>query len=65
MGVKLPQSGEIVDKKNRPTKEIDEAREEIVFPSGPSGSIDQLVHIFSEHEREHAEDIHNLKGNIF
>ena len=35
----------------------------MVFPWGPSGSIEQLVSIFAEHEKEHAADIRNLKGN--
>lgn len=34
---------------------------EMVFPWGPTGTVEQLIYILAEHEVEHAEEIERLK----
>jgi hypothetical protein len=40
----------------------DKFTQEIVYPWGPKGSVEGLIRIFTDHEREHAADIRKLKG---
>jgi exonuclease VII small subunit len=40
-----------------PAEKLDQP---FVFPWGPTGTLDRLVHIFADHEEEHAEEIRKM-----